>query len=363
MVDVSRNTLVLKQYQLCGRCLARQADVIDGKSAEKCFICRGLMDNLDTIVDRVVEAIKPYEFQTMLVGATLPTQVYEREDALRARLKIRGRESVKSQLTREVGLRLARKTGKKVDYRRPDVIINLTIDKEGNIAVSATARPVAFEGRYVKKARGLPQKQDRCPMCQGKGCPLCDYSGISGYDSVEGILVQQAMAKTGGQTPRISWIGSEDQNSLVLGGGRLFYIRISDPKKRRLKRLPGRDGVSARITRILDDIPDFQQRFAVKTRILVKSDKQFSIQDIRKLRNLAGSEVKFENKKTVTKKIYAVHAKRVSKDEIALTITADGGLPIKQFVGGEEYMDPNISKLLESKCQCVSFDILAVDFQ
>lgn len=366
MVDDSRSALVqLKEYQLCHRCLARQTSTTPGrKTVQKCFICRGLMDGLDSMVEEVRQALKPYEFRTFLVGATLPTQIHDREDALRARFKIRGRESAKSQLTREIGQRLARRLKKKTDYLKPDVLVNLTADKDNCITTTVKARPIAFEGRYVKKVRGLPQKQERCSMCLGKGCPLCDYSGLAGYDSVEGIITQHLMAATGGQTPKISWIGSEDQSSLVLGRGRPFYVRISDPKSRHIKKIFSKDGVTVRITGVLEDIPDTQTRFTVKTKIVAKCDRTLAASDMSKLRLLAGREVKFENKsKVTTKKIYSVRASRTSDNEASITITADGGLPIKQFIGGEEYMDPNISQLLGAKCQCVTFDILAVDIQ
>ncbi|MGI0005487.1 MAG: tRNA pseudouridine(54/55) synthase Pus10, partial [Nitrososphaera sp.] len=49
-----------------------------------------------------------------------------------------------------------------------------------------------------------------------------------------------------------------------------------------------------------------------------------------------------------------------SDSEFQLTLHADGGLPIKQFVGGEEYIEPNVSRLLGAKCECVTFDVLAV---
>ncbi len=322
------------------------------------------MDGLDSMVEEVRQALKPYEFRTFLVGATLPTQIHDREDALRARFKIRGRESAKNQLTREIGQRLARRLKKKTDYLKPDVLVNLTVDKDNCITTTVKARPIAFEGRYVKKVRGLPQKQERCAMCLGKGCPLCDYSGLAGYDSVEGIITQHLMAATGGQTPKISWIGSEDQSSLVLGRGRPFYVRISDPKSRHIKKIFSKDWVTVRITGVLEDIPDTQTRFSVKTKIVAKCDRTLAASDMSKLRLLAGREVKFENKsKVTTKKIYALRASKTSDNEASITITADGGLPIKQFIGGEEYMDPNISQLLGAKCQCVTFDILAVDIQ
>jgi tRNA U54 and U55 pseudouridine synthase Pus10 len=71
--------------------------------------------------------------------------------------------------------------------------------------------------------------------------------------------------------------------------------------------------------------------------------------------------VNFENRsKMATKKIYSVRARQVDISEFTLTIFADGGLTIKQFVGGEEYMKPNISEILNAKCECVTFDVLDV---
>jgi tRNA pseudouridine synthase 10 len=324
------------------------------------------MLRLDELADRMLASAKQYQFDTFLVGATLPTQLYEREDALRARLKIRGRESVKSQLTRELGLRLSKKlTGKKVDYGRPDVAINIIIDKDGGIEVAARSRPLAVQGVYTKKHRGLEQKEAKCPMCLGKGCNLCDNSGLAGFESsIEGIIAKHLMSATGGQSPRFSWVGSEDRDSLVLGGGRPFFAKISDPKVRRPKMKFVQAGVQARITAILDDIPDTQARFSVKTRIAARCDRPVVQSDIKTLRSLAGAEAKFQNRsKIAVKKIHSIHAKKTGESELQLTIVADGGLPIKQFVGGEEYMEPNVSKVLNAKCECVTFDVLAVKMQ
>lgn len=334
------------------------------KPDKQCYICRGLMGSLDLIADKIMDAVKGYEFKTFLIGATLPTQIYEREDAMRARLKIRGRESVKNQLTRELGMRLASLARKKVEYMKPDVTISLTIDKENNVDVSIKSRPIALSGHYVKKARGLPQKQDRCPDCEGKGCSSCNYSGLSGYDSIEGIVAKELMEMTGGQTPKFSWIGSEDQSSLVLGAGRPFYARVFNPKKRKLKksRITG-NGITATLEAIEDE-PELQPRFRVKTKIHAKCEKELTKEDVKKLNSLAGTGVSFENRsKMATKKIYSAQTRRIGDSEFMLTMAADGGLMIKQFVGGEEYMNPNVSGILGAKCECITFDVLGVELQ
>jgi tRNA pseudouridine synthase 10 len=363
LVD-SQGALLLKEYQLCKSCLARQAGVSRKKSVEKCYICRGLFGRLDEIAKKALASAKQYQFSTFLVGATLPTGLYEREDALRARLKIRGRESIKNQLTRELGTRLSRMTKKKVDYARPDITINVTIDRDGGVEAVARARPLALLCRYVKKERGLPQKSEKCPMCLGKGCNLCDGTGLASLESVEGIMAKHLIAITKGQLSRFSWIGSEDQSSLVLGKGRPFFAKVSDPKIRKPKETTFREkGIEGKIVRVMDDESDTQARFIVKTRIEGRCERPLDASDAKKLKALAGAQVKFESKnRTSAKQIHSVQAK-VHDNSFTLTLAADGGLPIKQFVGGEQYCEPNVSALLGAKCECATFDVLSVEFQ
>jgi len=355
--------ILLKQYKLCRRCFERNARGRT-KPDGQCYICRGLLDSLDMIAEKVLGAIKGYEFRTFLVGAMLPTQIYEREDAMRARLKIRGKESAKSQLTRELGMRLVQLTKKKVEYMKPDITITLVIDKENKVGVGVKSRPLAIAGRYVKKSRGMPQKQDKCASCEGAGCDSCNHTGLSGYGSVEGVIAKGLAEMTGGQAPRFSWIGSEDQSSMVLGTGRPFYARIFNPKKRRLKKSRIRDSGITATLKVIEYEPELQPRFRVKTRIHAKCEKEMSKDDMKKLNSLAGAEVTYENRsKTATKKIDSARARLMENRQFALVMVADGGLMIKQFVGGEEYMKPNISELLGGKCECVTFDILGVDLQ
>lgn len=322
------------------------------------------MDNLGAIANSILAAVKGFEFDTFLIGATLSTQLYEREDTIRARLKIRGRESIKHYLTRELGMRLSRLTQKQVEYGKPDITITLTVDKENNVNVAVISRPLTFAGVYIKKSRGLPQKQDRCASCGGKGCNSCNYSGLSGYDSVEGIIANDLVQITGGQTPKFTWMGSEDYSSLVLGSGRPFYVRIFNPKKRKLKNktIKG-NGIKAMLN-VINDIPVVQPRFTVKTKIHIRCENALTKKILKKLNSLSGSKVSFENKSKIgIKSIYSAHVRQLDSNQFTLTIVADGGLMIKQLVGGEEYMKPNISEVLGTKCKCLVFDILDVKLQ
>lgn len=353
---------LLKQYRLCKHCLERHTST--GRSNKPCYICRGLMDNLGAIANNIVAAVKCFEFDTFLIGATLATQLYEREDAMRAHLKIRGRESIKHYLTRELGMHLSKLTQKEVEYAKPDIMITLTVDKDNNVDVTVISRPLVFAGVYIKKSRGLPQKQGKCTKCGGKGCSFCNYSGLSGYDSVEGIISKEMMRITGGQTPRFTWVGSEDPSSLVLGSGRPFYMRIFNPKKRKIKNktIKG-NGIQATLE-LINNVPVVQPRFTIKSKIHVKCENTLTKKILKKLNSLSGSVVNFENKsKKGTKSIHSLRVRQVDSNQFIITIVADGGLMIKQFVGGEEFMKPNISEILGSKCECVMFDIMDAQLQ
>ena len=113
-------------------------------------------------------------------------------------------------------------------------------------------------------------------------------------------------------------------------------------------------------------MPVIQPRFTVKTKIHIRCENALTRKILKKkLNSLSGSKVSFENKskKIGVKSIHSVHVRQLDSNQFTLTIVADGGLMIKQLVGGEEYMKPNISELLGMKCKCVLFDILDVQLQ
>ena len=73
------------------------------------------MNRLDFIIGRIEEAVNEhYEFDTFTIGAILPPDIYEREDQIRSRLKIRGKVSIKTQILNELRRRFEINTKKKV---------------------------------------------------------------------------------------------------------------------------------------------------------------------------------------------------------------------------------------------------------
>jgi tRNA pseudouridine synthase 10 len=357
-------------YDLCKYCLKRHIPSVRVTSImdqNNCFICSGLMSNIDLIHKKILSAVaNVYEFDSFLIGATIPNVYYEREDHIRSKFKIRGMENVKIQLTRELRRRFLKITKKRLDFLSPDILINIDIDKNNNVDIIAKTRPLHFLGRYIKKYRGIRQKQSRCGGCQGKGCLACDYSGLLGYHSIEGIIAKKLISITRGQNAKFTWVGSEDKESIVLGKGRPFFARVTNPHNRRFKKNLKfcENGILVILSPTSDNITDSSVVFTTKIKILVECDKEIIKLNLEKLKVICGSVVRFKNKsRQFTKRIYSLKVLKVDSKSFSITILTDGGFQVKQFVGERENAKPNVSEIVDSNCKCISFDILDVDVQ
>jgi tRNA pseudouridine synthase 10 len=343
------------------------------------------MSQLDSIVKNICRAIeaKEYQFNSFMLGATLPSAVFEREDSIRSKLKVRGRENIKKQLLDKLRKKLEKITGKKVEYISPDVTIHIVIgnqDTDGtnsndyNNTLQQTpcikSSPILLSGRYVKTTRGLPQKKDTSKNRSGSGCALSGNMEESSFDSIEAIISRRVLELTKGDALKFSWLGGEDKDSLVLGKGRPFLVQVSDPKVRQLKTqlIIKENGVYA----VVKQQSAQQQRsfqlpshFTTKTKITIRSEGDLSSKSLPTLLNiLENSEVSLKAKSRILKKkIYSLEVEQINQKTFIITIVSDGGLFIKQFVGGQEYCEPNISKIIGMKCECIAFDILEVNTQ
>ncbi|MFQ5970127.1 MAG: tRNA pseudouridine(54/55) synthase Pus10 [Nitrososphaerales archaeon] len=359
---------ILKNYIVCDRCISRQLSSTkkDFKKKdsstinEQCYICNGLMGRIDDLLALVLDALKYYQFNTFLIGAVLPQQMLEREDEIRSRFKIKGTESVKSDLTKELGKRLSSGTDRIVDYHKPDVTIKVdTVNNE----LSVRSKAIFLFGRYVKSARGLSQKQERCKVCRGKGCAQCNNTGLSGFESVEGVITKKLLEIFKCESAKFAWVGGESKDSLVLNQGRPFFVKVINPKLRFATPNDISDnGVHVKFIETVNRLPDKPLRFKVRMKLTVECDRDIDNTSLERLHHLRNASVRFAGKgsREVSKYIHEFDA-RASKNILEVSMLADGGLIIKQFVSGDG-IEPSISQLVGCKATCNSFDVLDVQF-
>lgn len=360
---------ILNEYGLCDYCLGRffvkklhlssaknlgkKIKTKLGKDIPFCYVCKNKYQKIPEIVTRILEKLDGYEFATFVIGAKIKPSISDRDDILRSRFKLKGVDSFKTDFTNQVGKIIAKKTTKKIDHIEPDIVITYDFKFD---SIEITSRPIYFFGTYVKKQRGLSQKQKSCKTCHGKGCLSCNYHGMTEFDSVEGQIFSYLQSKIDCKQVKFTWLGGEDKSSLVLGKGRPFFAKVISPKKRLVTRAKNvkLDGVILKklesIARLPSKIPSFES----KIRLKISSQGMANLEN---LENLGSPVVVYEESGKRSEK--QVKILSYDGEPLDIVIKSDGGLPIKRFVEGNEVY-PNLSDLLGVKCRCTEFDFLDV---
>jgi tRNA pseudouridine synthase 10 len=314
------------------------------------------MPELGTFINKMLDISKEYEFSTFLIGAILQPSILDRDDTIRSKFKLRGIIGIKSDITREMGKQFEEKTKTKVDYQNPDIVFTIDFKKD---VCEAKSKALILQGRYTKEIRGIPQKQESCNRCGGKGCFACNFHGISEFNSIEGKIAKFLFEKFGAQQAKITWIGSEDESSLVLGNGRPFFVKLINPYKRKIL-LPKKillDGVSILHMRPISKVPTDQIKFKTHVLLEITTEKDIAPEALNVLKGLKDMPISItENTSWKNqKRIYDIKIKKIASRSFTIFAELDGGIPLKRFITGYN-VEPNISLLLENSCKCITFD-------
>ncbi len=313
------------------------------------------MSNLATHVKKILEASKEYQFSTFLIGAVLQPSIHDRDDIIRSKFKLRGIVSIKSDITREMGKLFSRKTKSVVDYQNPDMVFTIDFKRD---YCEIKPRAILLQARYTKNIRGLPQKQKPCDQCEGRGCFVCDFSGMREFNSVEGKIARFLIEKFGAQQARITWIGGEDESSLVVGNGRPFFAKLVNPHKRKIffRKKIDLDKISILGLRVINKIPSDPVRFRTVVVMEVETENEIEPALLEELQKLKEQPIiLYENSHKNKKSIYNIRIKKISGNSFRMKMESDGGMPLKRFVAGQE-VEPSISSVLGTNCRCAKFD-------
>ena len=367
---------IIKKYELCDYCLGRlfskQLHLNSNKmlgiklqkyfksSTSKCYICKNLLSNLNPYLKLMLESSSQFEYDTMLVGAIIKPSIIDRDDFIRSKYKLRGIDSIKTDLTKELSKQFTRKVKKKIDFFDPE--LTFTINFKDNTC-NIRSKSIFLKGRYLKTQRGFSQKQKSCSNCFGKGCRECNHHGISEFTSVEGKISEYLFSKFSGTTAKFMWIGGEDKSSLVLGTGRPFFVKIQNPLKRKAS-IPKKtivDFVTLYNCKLVSEFPQKPTTFSSLIDIQISTKSNLDSKTLKNLKRLINNPVVvYDNSgKRTEKQISEIKYKKISDDSFSMRILAEGGLPVKRFV--ESYdVNPGVSQILDTTCTCTQFDFYDV---
>lgn len=330
-------------------------------SKELCFICKNLFYN--TLPQIIIEVLK---FQTTLInekitkidiGTSIPSFLYENEDYLRSIFKIKGLFNIKHQLNSLIREKIGEISTFFIDNNNPEIKFEILIDDELKVSIKYQSKRLILLGRYNKFYRGIEQrrKKPQSKINQELIEKNESLNEITVEDCIKNLISRQLRS----DNIKITWTGSEDKNSLVLGIGRPFIVKINNPHYRFLEEYLYEDKIRLIFYQSCDNDVISQYNYKIRMKILVKIfDGNIENIDLEKLESSLVGDVKFLSKNKINiKKIYNVNFKKLANNYIEITLILDNGLPIKQLIGGEEFIDPCVSNLIGKKCECIYFDI------
>jgi tRNA pseudouridine synthase 10 len=340
--------------------------------ATGCWLCEGIMDELETFAALVEQELAGYEFDTFLIGCRVHEDILKRE----REIALPDGDSIKREINREVGKRVAILTGKTPEFVHPDVVA--VVNTTYNI-VEVSVNPVFVYGRYRKLVRGIPQTKWFCRKCRGRGCDYCDRSGKMYAESVEELIAGPAVERFAAGGESFHGAGREDIDVRMLGSGRPFILQLDEPKRRRAD-LPGLEtaintGAEGKVTvsRLRyakrDDVEKLKAaRFPKTYRTVIAYEPKGNIK--KAVNALSGAVINQRTPNRVAhrradkirrRKVLYMELEELGKDTATVTVTAESGTYIKELMTGDEQRtSPSLSELAGCAIRVESLDVLEI---
>ena len=389
----------LKKYKLCDHCLGRvfkkiENDLTNEKRGERlreylknnrktqtidCWLCSGLVDEIQHFADLISESLKEYEFDTFLVGTVVDEDILERERELFDYTKSPYVESIKNELKREIGKLLEEKLGKEVNFEKPTImaIIDTSFD-----TVALQIAPLYVYGKYRKYSRDMPQTKWFCKICRGKGCKRCNYTGKVYNTSVEELIAKHFLEATKGEDESFHGAGREDVDVRMLGDGRPFVLEIKNPIVRtinlsKIKKKINEDAAdvievdSLRYSDKNEVIRIKNSSFNKVYKVVFKCKKSLNNEKLKKaVQTLPGSKIRqFTPSRVAHRRANMVREKHIYKCNLesingaiaTLTLETESGTYIKELISGDGgRTTPSISELLGVPCDVTELDVIEI---
>ena len=387
---LERARALVEKYPVCNACLGRVFLSVEGKSNEErgrkirevlgmeepgeCYFCMGWSKRVDELADWALKALMGYQFKTFRVGTRLSGELQRREEELFDFVGVDQAESLKRHINREVGKKIAERTGARFDPQG-DVEVILDLEEE---RVEVNPAPLFLYGRY-RKLSPMPQTKWPCRYCGGKGCERCDYTGRQWRETVEYFLSDVLLPLTLGEGTRMHAAGREDVDARMLGSGRPFVIEIIRPRRRFLDWEWVREEINRHArgkVEILCLLPSNREearwmkegRFNKVYRALVECEEEHG--DLSVLKALEGKTIRQRTPRRVLhrrgererkRRVIRVEWEEIDERRFYLIVETEPGLYVKELVSGDEgRTEPSVSAILGVPCRVIQLDVLEV---
>ena len=366
---------IIKGRRLCFNCLGRQfahistgmtnreRGIIIGRllgsdEPDKCSVCNSLFKGLEKYANEAMRKTGGIEFHSFLVGSRLSSELMKTEESLWEEHGIEFVEPIKSEINRELGKLIHKKSRKKVDEKNPDILIMLDLQKGG---IELIVKPLYFYGKYKKLVRGIPQTKWYMYKV-----------------TVEDIIAKPFIKASAGSGHSMHAQGREDIDARCLDW-RPFVIEINNPKSRRLdikiieKEINRSKKVVVSGMRKSDraEVVKVKNRNTDKTyRALAIFEKAIDKKQIGiKMRTLVGKirqqtpdrVLHRRTDKMRVKRVKSIKYKILGSKKMEIIIRGEAGLYIKELITGDNGRTrPSVSGALNNPAKVKELDVIKI---
>ncbi len=337
-----------------------------------CYLCEGMIDKVKALVGKMIDKLNDYQYESFLVGCRLPRDIIEKEETLWSSFSLKDAESIKNEITRELGKRISEITGKSYSPTSPDVtiIVDLISDE-----LSVYSSPIFIYGRYKKNVRGLPQN----PWLHE------DKSRIKFHTSIEELITEPVIRALRAKSAKFHAAGREDVDVRTLGNGRPFVVEVKSPKIRKID-LSSLENLINKEAEGLIEVKDLKlvnhsyvraikalAEIARKTYLAkVTFDRPISEEELAKLESLFKNitvnqrtplRVLHRRQDRIRKKVvYEVKARKIEDKIAEFEIVCQGGLYVKELIHGDKgRTKPNFTEILGKKVIKIELDVIDIE--
>ncbi len=337
---------------------------IPDKKEKKCYLCDDIMEKLDEIAKNVAKELENYEYNSFLIGVKLPEYLENREMEVWDEIGNEYAESLRNELSREIGKRVQKLSGKEVDMKTPDITVILNLQRN---VVELIVSSLYIYGRY-NKYKEMPQARWICRHCNGIGCKRCEWKGKMYEDSVQERIGDVLLEMTKGIDTSFHGAGREDIDALCTGW-REFVIEIHEPRKRSIDLKKAEREINRKNKGIIEvkDLKIVDKNF-VRTLKAKRTNKIYEVvislegkPTKSKIKELVGKEITLAQKtpqrvahrradKVRKRKVLILDAKLQNNKKLWMKIKTEAGTYVKEFVSGDEgRTKPSLSEMLGMK--------------
>jgi len=349
---------------------------IKPEKPEKCKICKNFFrEKLEEKANEAIKKLKGIEFDTFQLGTIPSDEMANEEEKLVDKIGGDFTEPIKTEINREIGKIIEKKTGKLFSSKNPDVTVIFDLQ---NNKIKTEIRSLYVFGKYQKLKRGIPQTKWICPDCNGKGCIKCKGSGKLYKTSVQEEIEKNFLKAAGSKKSTFHGAGREDIDARNLDW-RPFVIELLKPAKRKidLKKIEKIANKSKKVKiknlKIADKDLVNEIKFAKIDKtyeaevIFSKNIDKKKLKELKKLNKITimqqtPTRVVHRRANIMRKRILKQISWRiVGKKKIIFKIKGESGLYIKELITGDEgRTKPNISEILGNKVKKISLDVIKI---